>query len=78
MAEITLQATTGRTTGSRASGRLRAEGKVPGVVYGLGQEPQAISVVWRELRAALTGEAGLNALIDIHIDGAAADQVMVK
>lgn len=78
MAEITLQATTGRTTGSRASGRLRAEGKVPGVVYGLGQEPQAISVVWRELRAALTGEAGLNALIDLHIDGAAGDLVMVK
>jgi large subunit ribosomal protein L25 len=78
MAEITLQADTGRTTGSRSSGRLRAEGKVPGVVYGLGQEPQSVSVAWRELRAALTGEAGLNALIDLHIDGAAGDLVIVK
>jgi large subunit ribosomal protein L25 len=78
MAEITLQADTGRTTGSRASGRLRGEGKVPGVVYGLGKDPQSVSVVWRELRAALTGEAGLNALIDLHVDGASGDLVIVK
>ena len=78
MAEITLQADTGRTTGSRASGRLRGEGKVPGVVYGLGMEPQSVSVVWRDLRHALTGEAGLNALIDLHVDGAAGDLVIVK
>jgi large subunit ribosomal protein L25 len=78
MAEITLQAVTGRTTGSRASGRLRGEGKVPAVVYGLGQEPRSVSVVWRELRQVLTGEAGLNALIDLHIDGATGDLVMVK
>ena len=78
MAEITLQAATGRTIGSRASGRLRGEGKVPGVVYGMGQDPQSVAVVWRELRAALTGEAGLNALIDLHVDGATGDLVMVK
>jgi large subunit ribosomal protein L25 len=78
MAEITLQAETGRTTGSRASGRLRGEGKVPGVVYGLGRDPQSVSVVWRDLRHALTGEAGLNALIDLHVDGATGDLVIVK
>jgi large subunit ribosomal protein L25 len=78
MAEITLQANTGRTTGSRPSGRLRAEGKVPGVIYGLGQDPMSVSVAWRELRVVLTGEAGLNALIDLHVDGAAGDLVMVK
>ena len=78
MAEITLQASTGRTTSSRPSGRLRAEGKVPGVVYGLGQDPQSVSVVWRDLRGALTGEAGLNALIDLEIDGASGDLVIVK
>jgi large subunit ribosomal protein L25 len=78
MAEITLQADTGRTTGSRSSGRLRAEGKVPGVVYGLGADPQSVSVAWRDLRAVLTGEAGMNALIDLHIDGASGDLVIVK
>lgn len=78
MAEITLQAETGRTTGSRASGRLRASGKVPATVYGLGKDPQSIAVVWRELRAALVTEAGFNALIDLHVDGAKGDLVIVK
>lgn len=69
MAEITLTADTGRPTGSRASGRLRAEGKVPGVVYGQGKDAVAVAVVWRDLRHALVGEAGLNALIDLQVDG---------
>ena len=45
-------------------------------MYGLGKEPQSVSVVWRDLRHALTGEAGLNALIDLHVDGAAGDLVI--
>ncbi len=69
MAEIKLQAATGRATGTGPSKRLRVEGKVPGVVYGLGADPVAVTVDWRPLRAALTTEAGLNALIDLDIDG---------
>ena len=78
MAEITLQAETGRTTGSRSSGRLRASGKVPATVYGLDKDPQSVAVQWRELRAALVTEAGFNALIDLHVDGAKGDLVIVK
>lgn len=69
MAELTLTAETGRPTGSRASNRLRAEGKIPGVVYGLGTDPKAVAVNWRELRQVLTTDAGLNALINLDIDG---------
>jgi len=69
MAEITLKADTGRPTGSRRASRLRATGKVPGVVYGLGSEPTPVSVEWRDLRQALTTEAGLNALIDLEVGG---------
>ena len=69
MAEITLQATSGRLTGTGPAKRLRVEGKVPAVVYGLGADPVAVSVDWRPLREALTTEAGLNALIDLHLDG---------
>lgn len=67
--EIVLTAETGRETGSPASRRLRREGKVPGVVYGLGADPVAVSVEWRSLRQALTTDAGLNALISLDIDG---------
>lgn len=69
MAEITLAAHTGRVTGSRASGRLRAEGKVPGTVYGLGEDAVAVTVEWRALRHALVGDAGLNALINLDLGG---------
>jgi large subunit ribosomal protein L25 len=67
--ELTLNAETGRAGGSRSSGRLRAEGKVPGVVYGLGREPVSVAVAWPDLRRALTTEAGLNALISLKCDG---------
>lgn len=69
MAEQALQAEAGRATGSRASRRLRAEDKIPAVVYGHGIDPVSVAVVRRELRAALTTEAGMNALIDLGVDG---------
>lgn len=78
MAEITLAASTGRPTGSRASGRLRAAGKVPATLYGLGREAVSVSVEWRELRHALTTDAGLNAIIDLSVDGAPSELTIVK
>ncbi len=69
MAEITLNVETGRPVGSRPSKRLRAAGKVPGVVYGHGTEPMPVAVEWKPLRQALTTDAGLNALINLVIDG---------
>jgi large subunit ribosomal protein L25 len=67
--DVTLTVETGRPTGSRVSGRLRASGRVPGVVYGLGSDPTPVSVDWAELRKALSTDAGLNALIELDVDG---------
>jgi large subunit ribosomal protein L25 len=69
MDEVTLTAERGRALGSRPSGRLRAEGKVPAIVYGHGLEPVKVAVSRRELRAALTTESGVNALINLKVDG---------
>ncbi|MCU1451645.1 MAG: ribosomal protein Ctc-form [Acidimicrobiales bacterium] len=68
MEEVTITADVGRPIGSRPARRLRAEGKVPAVLYGHGVDAQALAVDARELRNALTGEAGLNALITLRID----------
>ena len=68
MEEVTVTAELGRPTGSRPSRRLRAAGKVPAVLYGHGTDPMALSVDSRELRNALTGDAGLNALITVRVD----------
>jgi large subunit ribosomal protein L25 len=75
--QVLLAAETGRQEGTRPSRRLRREGRVPGVVYGLDAEPVSVTVAWPELRAAITTDAGLNALITLRIDGT--DQLsMVK
>jgi large subunit ribosomal protein L25 len=69
MAEITLKATTGRGLGTGPSKKIRVEGKIPAVVYGLDAAPIPVTVEWKPLREALTTDAGLNALIDLDIDG---------
>jgi len=78
MAEITLAARSGRPTGSRPSNRLRAGGKVPGTVYGLGGGAVTVSVEWRELRQALTTDAGMNALINLQVDDHESELTIVK
>lgn len=68
--DVTLTATTGRTIGSGPSKRLRAEGKVPGTLYGLGKDPVTLTVEHRDLRQALTTDAALNAIITLSVGDA--------
>ncbi len=65
MPEIILHAEIGRPLGSRPARRLRADGKIPGVVYGHGTDPVPVAVAGRELRVALSGESGTNALLSL-------------
>lgn len=53
---------------------MRRQGRLPGILYGRGRDPQAFSVNERELRAAL--KAG-HALLDLQIGGDTVP-VMVK
>ena len=69
MPETTLTAQTGREIGSSSTRRLRTEGKIPGVVYGHGTDPIPVAVVAREFQIAMSGEAGLNTLLSLQVDG---------
>ena len=69
MDQTVVKATEGRALGTRPSRRLRAEGRLPAVVYGLDAEPQSISVSYTDLRQALSGEAGMNTVLTLDIDG---------
>lgn len=69
MANASLTADTGRATGSASSRRLRAEDKIPGVLYGHGMAPISLSVARRDLRAALSGPAGVNTIVDLKVGG---------
>src|SRR5690606_41356284 len=67
--DIVLVAETGRPTSSAAYRRLRAQGKIPAVLYGPDVEATPLAMGWRELRAALTTDKGLNALLTLDVDG---------
>jgi large subunit ribosomal protein L25 len=55
--------------GSAAARRLRRDGLIPGVLYGRGKAPHAFAIGERELRKALTGSAGLHAILDVVLAG---------
>ena len=69
MSQTKLVATTGRTTGTSSSRRLRAEGQIPAVLYGRGMSPVSVTVDRRDLRLALSGPAGSNTVLDLQVDG---------
>jgi large subunit ribosomal protein L25 len=58
---------------SRATRRLRREGRVPGVLYGRGGDPQPFSVDARDLRLAL---AGAGAVLDVALDGSSTSAIL--
>ncbi|MEZ5380283.1 MAG: 50S ribosomal protein L25 [Microthrixaceae bacterium] len=62
---IAIEVQVGRETGSGAAIRERAEGRIPGILYGLGLDPTPISVERASLRHALSTERGQNALLTV-------------
>jgi len=60
-------------TGTGVSRRLRNADMVPGVVYGKGLDPMAVSIKYRDLQAAISGAGGQNNLITL-IGGGSLDQ----
>jgi large subunit ribosomal protein L25 len=54
--------------GSAEARRLRRRGLIPGVLYG-SEAPVAITIPERDLRAALTTRGGLNAVLDVVVEG---------
>jgi len=69
MEQVTLRGDAGRIHGSRPSRRLRRDGRVPAVVYGHGLQALPVAVDRHDLYVALHTEAGLNALINLQVQG---------
>lgn len=57
--------------------RLRVKGLIPGVIYGMGQDPLALTINSKELEDALKG-GGTNVLFDLEIEGEGTVPVMVR
>ncbi len=65
-------------TGKGIARKLRAQGRIPAVLYGAGSEAQSITVDPKRLEKVLRGSgAGMNTLIDLDLAGKH-DTVLVK
>jgi large subunit ribosomal protein L25 len=69
MQQETLRALKRTVSGSRPARRMRRDGQIPAVVYGAGINTQEIAIERRSLIGVLNTEAGLNALINVHVEG---------
>lgn len=65
----TLILKSGRAEGSAAARRIRRDENIPGVLYGQGMSPVSVVVDRRDLRAALSGPAGVNTILTLEVDG---------
>ncbi len=69
MSQTTLTATPRTGSGTPIARRLRAEGHIPGVLYGRGMDPISVTVERREFRLALSGPAGVNTVLALQVGG---------
>ena len=65
----TIVAQAREASGSAAARRLRSQEKIPAVVYGHGMDPVSVTVDRRDLRLALSGPAGVNAVVELNVAG---------
>jgi large subunit ribosomal protein L25 len=69
--ETKLKAERRDGTGKGVARRLRAAGRVPGVLYGHGEDPIALSVSALDLLHLFNASHGATMLVDLEIDGKA-------
>lgn len=71
MATATLSAESRSQSGKGTARKLRAAGRVPGVIYGHGRAPQSLSVATRELEKLLSHIAA-STVVELALDGTTA------
>jgi large subunit ribosomal protein L25 len=69
MPEIVVEARPRADFGKNVNRRLRAQGLIPGVVYGAKKEPVPVVVSPREIGTILRSASGENTLFDLELDG---------
>jgi len=69
MATAQLNASPRSGVGKGVARTLRAEGRVPGVIYGHAREPQALSIEQRELERLFARIAAESTVIELSLDG---------
>ncbi|MEZ4264991.1 MAG: 50S ribosomal protein L25 [Myxococcota bacterium] len=76
MDHANIQAVSRTATGKGHNRRLRVDGSVPAVVYGIG-EPLSLSIVPKEMTRVLKGAYGRNTIIDLQVEGEASPRLVI-
>ena len=75
MKEVTIEVISRRDSGKGVARKMRAAGKIPGVVYGKGEDSLAIEMDHAHFHAVMRKNAGENPLINLIIDGKGSDKM---
>ena len=75
--EITLAAQARKETGKSAAGKLRREGRLPGIIYGVG-EPKTVSFDASRFAALQRHHTSENVMIDLEIEGDRTHKVLMR
>lgn len=76
--KIEINANKRELQGSSASRRLRRAGRVPGIIYGGGEDAMAIDLDHNELFHALRNEAFHASVLTVNLDGKKKVQVLLR
>jgi large subunit ribosomal protein L25 len=72
-----VSATPRSDRGKNANRRLRADGKIPAVAYGLGESGLALAVSPADVKKALYSEHGVNTVVKVELEGGASFDAMI-
>ncbi|HEX5387993.1 MAG TPA: 50S ribosomal protein L25 [Gemmatimonadales bacterium] len=76
--QVTLTVNTRAETGKGAARALRRAGKVPGVIYGHGRDPEAVTVDTAALGRMLVGVNAATAIVDVTVDDRAPVKALIR
>jgi large subunit ribosomal protein L25 len=66
---ITVHANDRKGAGKGPARRVRAEGRLPAVAYGPGEEGHSISILAKDVKAILAAPLGQNTVVTLDVDG---------
>ena len=75
---LKLQAQPRATTGRGAVKKIKAQGFVPGVIYGAKDAPQSLQLSEREVATLLSHASGESVLVEVAIDGGGTKTALIQ
>lgn len=76
--ELKLDATVRADQGKGASRRLRRAKQIPGIIYGAGKEPVALTFDEEQVLRLMREEAFFSQILDVKVKGKRAEKVILK